>query len=243
MGSTQAWLPEGTWADIATGAVYRSRPGGEHRTLHRDERSIPALLPAGAVLPLARDADTRPDTNPDALELLLLPGADGHRELVEDDGTGTTVADIPTSRTALMWDDAAGVLTIGAATNPSVVPARRSWTVTFFGLDSLDSVTVAGGGAGAGIARTDLGWQVTVEDAPSDIELRLTVRAARGSRTADRRRLQAVLATAQWDHELKWRAWDVLESDADDVGKLAGLQAIGTPAALLSALTEVMASS
>ncbi|MGI5125721.1 TIM-barrel domain-containing protein [Pseudonocardia sp. CA-107938] len=244
MGATRAWLPEGTWGDIATGVVYRARSGGEQLTLHRDERSIPALLRAGAVLPLTRSADTRTDTNPDALELLLLPGADGHRELVEDDGTGTTVRDIPTSRTALTWDDAADVLTIGPASNPAVVPARRSWTVTFLGLSALDSVSVVGGGSGAVIERTGLGWQVTVEDVPSDAELRLTVRATRRSATADRtRRLHAVLSTAQWDHELKWRAWGALESSADEVGKLAELQAIGVPPGLLSALSEILVSS
>jgi hypothetical protein len=136
------------------------------------------------------------------------------------------------------------VLTIGAASDPRVVPARRSWTVTFLGIDALDSVSVTGGGAGAGIERTDLGWQVTIEDAPTDAELRLTVRATRRSGTTDRsRRLHAVLDPAQWDHELKWRAWAVLESDEDDLAKLAELQTVGVPAALLSALTEVLVSS
>ena len=51
-----------------------------------------------------------------------------------------------------------------------------------------------------------------------------------------------MLDPAQWDHELKWRAWAVLESDEDDLAKLAELQAVGVPAALLSALTEVLVS-
>ena len=56
--------------------------------------------------------------------MLVAPGADGAFTLIEDDGTGTTPDDIPTARTTLTWDQAAGALTIGAADDPhGVLPA------------------------------------------------------------------------------------------------------------------------
>ena len=232
MGSTEAWLPEGTWADIFTGTVYRVAAGGQHIRLHRDEQSIPALLMAGAVLPLAQDAFVHPDTNPSALELLLLPGADGIRELVEDDGTGNRI-----SRTVLAWDDAGHTLTIGAASDPGVVPARRDWTVNFLGVSVIDAVEVSGG-----FEPVVTGGVVTIAGVPADGELQVRVRV--GAALGDKRnRLFDILARAQWEHERKLAAWDVLTSDADNLRKVSGLQALGLPQPLLSALIEILVSS
>lgn len=225
MGSTRAWLPEGIWADIVTGTVYRAGPAGRHITLHRDDRSIPALVTAGAAVPLAADPHAPVDENPAALEVVLLVGADGVRELVEDDGTGTGPDTIPTSRTTLAWDDEAQVLTIGAASDPAVVPGRRTWTVRFLGLPGGAETTV------------------TVADAPTDADLRIPLPAPDGPATElKRQRLFDLLARAQWTHERKLLAWQVISADTDDAGKVGELQAIGTPDTLLSALTELIVS-
>jgi hypothetical protein len=223
MGAADAWLPEGAWADIFTGTVYRAGPGGQHIRLYRDDQSIPALLKAGAVLPLAADASARPDTNPAALELLLLPGADGTRSLTEDSGDRV-------SHTPLVWNDADRTLTIGPASDPSVVPARRDWTVRFLGAEVTEAT---------GAEVTD--GLLTVTGAPADGELRISVRFA--AAPADkRRRLFDLLARAQWEHAGKLDAWHVLRTDADSLRKVAALQSLGLPGALLSALTEVLVS-
>jgi alpha-glucosidase (family GH31 glycosyl hydrolase) len=228
MGSTPAWLPEGTWADIFTGTVYRAGAGGRHIRLHRDDTSIPALVRAGAVLPLALDPSVRVDANPDALELLVLPGADGTRELVEDDGTDNHI-----SRTPLVWDDAARTLTIGPASDPAVVPARRSWTVTVLGASALEAT-------GTGVSPVVDGGTVTIADVPADAEIRIQLSAIAG--TDKQSRLFALLGRAQWEHERKWAAWNVLTTDADDLGKVSELQALGLPDSLLSALVELIVS-
>jgi alpha-glucosidase (family GH31 glycosyl hydrolase) len=230
MGSTVAWLPEGTWADIFTGTVYRVDEGGQHLRLHRDEQSIPVLLRAGAVLPLARDA--HPDANPSALELLLLPGADGTRELVEDDGAGDRV-----SRTPLGWDEAAQTLTIGAASDPSVVPARRDWTIRFLGASAIEVVEVRGGGEAA----VDDNGAVVIAGLPADGEIQIQVRVNPVPEDQRRTRLFDILARAQWEHQAKSAAWRVLTT-ADDLRKVSGLQSLGVPESLLSALTEIVVS-
>jgi alpha-glucosidase (family GH31 glycosyl hydrolase) len=231
MGSTEAWLPEGTWADIFSGTVYRAGAGGQHIRLHRDDKSIPALLMAGAVLPLTRDASVRPDTNPPALELLLLPGADGTRELVEDDGAGDRI-----SRTALVWDDAGQTLTIGAASDPAVVSARRDWTVTFLGVSRFDAVDVSGG-----VAPVVAGGVVTIAGVPAGTELQIRVRIG-AARDDKRTRLFDILARAQWEHERKLAAWNVLTTGDDDLRKVSELHALGIPESLLSALVEIVVS-
>ena len=53
LGAVRAWLPPGRWTDVFTGVTYR---GGTTILLHRDLDTIPVLAPAGAILPLAADA-------------------------------------------------------------------------------------------------------------------------------------------------------------------------------------------
>jgi hypothetical protein len=223
MGSTDAWLPEGAWADIFTGTVYRAGPGGQHIRLHRDDQSIPALLKAGAALPLTADASERPDTNPSALELLLLPGADGTREIVEDAGDRV-------SHTPLVWNESDQTLTIGPASDPSVVPAHRDWTIRFLGAPVTEAT---------GAQLTD--GLLTITGAPADGELHISVRFATAP-PDHRQRLFDLLARAQWDHARKLDAWHVLRTDGDSLRKVAALQSLSLPDSLLSALTEILVS-
>ena len=60
--------------------------------------------------------------------------------------------------------------------------------------------------------------------------------------TDKRQQLFDLLARAQWDHARKLDAWKVLRPDGDNLRKVAGLQALGLPADLLSALTEILVS-
>ena len=125
-GSVRAWLPPGTWIDIFTSTVYE---GDREIELHRELGSIPALLRAGGILPLAAEDDLDATRNPERLEVVVAPGADGEFTLIEDDDTDV-------ARTTLSWDQAAGTLTIGAADDPhGVLPAERDWTVTVLGVE------------------------------------------------------------------------------------------------------------
>ena len=73
-GAVRAWLPEGLWVDVFTQTVY---DGGREIELHRELDAIPALLRAGGILPLAAEDDLDATRNPERLELLVAPGADG----------------------------------------------------------------------------------------------------------------------------------------------------------------------
>ncbi len=215
-GSVRAWLPPGRWIDLFTETVY---DGDRELELHRDGRSIPALVRAGGIVPLAAPDDLDATRNPERLEIVVAAGADGAFTLVEDDGTGATPADIPTARTPLAWDQAAGELAIGPADDPhGVLPARREWTVRLLGTDVRE----------------------TVSGAPGE---RLAVRAGAdpGAATPDRSdRLFALLSAAQYDTEAKAAAWATLTAELPAAVQLAELHAQGLPPALLGALTELL---
>jgi hypothetical protein len=219
-GEVRAWLPPGAWVDVFTGTAY---DGDREIDLHRDSGSIPALLRAGGILPLAGEDDLDATRNPERLEVLVAPGADGSFTLIEDDGTGATPADIPVARTVLTWSQADGTLTIAAAEDPhGVLPAARTWTVTVLG---------------AGAER------VTVADAATSEEVVVRVEGGDGPRTPDRAdALFALLNAAQYGHEEKARAWRTLQSDLPAEAKLAELHAQELPRPLIGAISELLAA-
>jgi hypothetical protein len=218
-GAVRAWLPPGAWIDVFTSTVY---DGDREVELHRDGASIPALLRAGGILPLAAEDDLDPARNPERLELLVAPGADGEFTLIEDDGTGATPDDIPTARTTVTWRQETGELTIGAADDPhGILPRERTWTVTFLGVD--DDVNA------------------TITAAPTDRPIRVDAGAGRRPRTAGRSEaLFALLNEAQFEHEAKAAAWRTLTSAQPPEAMLVELHAQGLPRSLIGALSEVL---
>ncbi len=218
-GAVRAWLPPGTWIDVFTSTVYE---GDREIELHRDLGSIPALLRAGGILPLAAQDDLDATRNPERLELVVAAGADGAFTLIEDDGTGAEPEDIPTARTPITWEQASGVLTIGPAENElGVLPGERTWTVAFPGLER-EPVVVSG---------------------PPGEPLRVEAGADPQPRTpalADA--LFETLSAAQYGHEPKEAAWHTLSSDLSPAAKLAELHAQALPRELIGALSELLTS-
>ncbi|WP_020014200.1 glycoside hydrolase family 31 protein [Promicromonospora sukumoe] len=80
-GRVKVWLPEGLWTDIFTDAVYQ---GGRTVEMHRTLGSVPALLRGGGILPLDGGDELDATRNPEALEVLVAPGASGEFVLAED---------------------------------------------------------------------------------------------------------------------------------------------------------------
>jgi alpha-glucosidase (family GH31 glycosyl hydrolase) len=215
-GAVRAWLPPGDWIDIFTETVYA---GDRMAGLHRDGASIPALLRAGGVLALAADDDLDATRNPHRLEVLVAPGADGEFVLVEDDGTGTSPADIPVARTPLRWHQAEGVLEIGPVQGAGgVVPEVRTWTVRLLGTGLAETVELRA-------------------DRPARVALGADPVAETPARSD---RLFAVLSCAQYGHDAKHAAWRTLQSDLPAAAQLAELHAQGLPDGLLGALTELV---
>lgn len=227
LGAVTAWLPPGVWTDVHTGAVLE---GGRTIELHRGLDAIPVLLKAGGILPLAQERETDAAANPAALEIIVAPGVDGSFTLVEDDGAD----DGAIVRTTITWNQASGELTVAPADGPDgVVPAERTWTVTFLGL-GIDEV--------AGAEVSSRGASVTVS---GDVRTTLTIATTPdpAPRTRGREeRLFAVLNTAQHSYDEKTQAWAILTSGRRDVDVLTDLHAIGLPAALVGAITEQLAA-
>lgn len=267
LGRVRAWLPEGRWADVHTGVAYVSPAGGRRLWLHRDLRSAPVLAPAGALVPLdGAHVPGNDPVNPPALELVVVVGADGAAQLVEDDGAATPAV----VRTPLAWDDASGTLTVGPVgpvgkdgpggpDGPgAVVPEVRTWRVTFPGVSRYAvgqpvEVLVDGHPHGAADAPPRLGLadlpggvaqapSVEVTGVPTTARLEVRIGHLTPGLADEERgeRLAAVLDVAHEDHDLKARVARELATGAPVATRLGALDASGLDPRVVSALTELL---
>ncbi len=239
VGSVRAWLPAGVWVDLLTGVAY---DGGREVRLHRDGHSIPVLVRAGGIVPLAAPTETDATVNPAALEIVVAPGADGDFTLVEDDGTGADPAAIPTVRTRITWEQATGTLTVHPAEGAvDAVPATRSWTVTLLGVTDPGEVTVSG----SAVAVTSAGDRSSVEVA--DVGVGETVAVVFGGghepSTSDvEGRLFQLLMRAHWGLDDKADLWRRL-SAGPPAAVLTEFAARGVPESLQAAVAELLTAS
>ena len=125
------WLPDGDWFHFFTG---QPSPGGWH-TVYGDLDAVPVFARAGAIVPLA----TQPagPANPEALTVIVFPGADNAFALYEDDGVTTDYQRGHAAQTELRlaWQPDTLQFTIAPVQgDAAVVPARRAWHVSVRGI-------------------------------------------------------------------------------------------------------------
>jgi hypothetical protein len=237
LGKVRAWLPEGTWVDILTDLVYA---GEREIYLHRGLGTIPVLAPGGAIV--AMDARAVPDNdpvNPGHLELLVVVGADGEFELLEDDGAAAGSL----ARTPIAYDQDSGVLVIGPVHGAvRAVPATRSWTVTFPAVTTVEPVATEDGSAvPARIDRGDTRTSITVDDVPAGAALRIDIGPRPRLRANDvAERLFPLLDRAQIEYETKTQVFRIATSDLPLAVRVSHLLALDLDNALAGAVTEIL---
>ncbi len=238
LGRVRGWLPPGTWVDVLTGTVY---DGDRRLHLHRDLTSIPVLARAGAIVPLdGRAVPSNGTDNPAHLELLVVVGADGSFDLVEDDDAPRPEV----TRTPIRFAQDDGRLIIGPVRGPGTgVPALRRWTVTFLAADEVAEVRVTVDGRPTAHLLVDgpTGPSVTVEDVPLEAELRVGIGPAPRLRPLDlEQRAFEVLDRAQIAHETKVAALAAVTGTQSLAQRLTDLDALGVDPAVVRALSEVL---
>ncbi|MBC7289701.1 MAG: glycoside hydrolase, partial [Actinotalea sp.] len=192
----------------------------------------------------------------DHLEVLVVAGADGSFDLLEDDGaTGEP------SRTPLRWGQGSGRFTAGpVAGSGAGVPERRRWTVTFVAApdDLADrgslTVTVDGTAVPARVHRGHAGPQpdgpgarpttrvsVTVDDVPTTATLAVEVGADPQLRPNDVDPLVfAVLDRAEVGHQTKVEAYAAATGDRPLPVRVGDLHALDLDRAVVDAVTELL---
>ncbi len=218
-GSVTVWLPPGRWVDLFTEVVY---DGARTVVMSRPITSIPVLAKAGAIVPMAPDGERAETVAPEVLDLVVVVGADGALDLVEDDGTGDGLDEAHVATTPLRWDQGSGTLRIGPATGAAaLLPARRRWRVGF-PASTLEPVEVEGA----------VDESVVVEVGPGAV-----------TATSDLRgRLFDLVDRAQTTVADKTAAWAVVGADTSRAARLASLAALGLHRPVELMLVELLGS-
>ena len=130
-GKADVWLPQGDWFDFFTGRRYSaSSPNGRRMTVWRPLDGIPVFAKAGGIVPmqpLSEGDSINSVDNPQHLEIIVFPGADGDFTLMEDSGHYSRQITPATTAITYRWrkDGATSALTVSPAQGDvHALPAR-----------------------------------------------------------------------------------------------------------------------
>ena len=247
------WLPPGDWFHFFDGARFAGADDedGQWLALHGERDAVPVFARAGAIVPLAPRVGWGGVDTPETLDLFVFPGADGHFELYEDDGTTDAYLDGAYSLTPFRqrWEERDLHFEIGPVQGDGAqTPPQRAYTIHVRGVNQPDAVTL----------RRDGEEQPAMHDydeetktlrlgslsVARDERLELVLRAASGHllHQGDPRpdRLRRMLAAFHMHTAAKKGIADDLEAIVDDPGRLASFAVDLSPSqrrALLETLT------
>ncbi len=136
------WLPKGTWIEYTTLETFT---GPRWVRLRGDLNRMPLFARAGAIVPLARGLKSTAEFDGRYLVVNLFPGADGHFDLYDDDGTTDAYQRGQYAVTALelKQTDQAITFSVGAAQGDFPgLPAARTFELRLRGVTSPRKVLI-----------------------------------------------------------------------------------------------------
>jgi alpha-glucosidase (family GH31 glycosyl hydrolase) len=239
MGRADTWLPSGLWVDLFTYVVY---DGDRVTALHRTLESLPVLAKPGAIIPLESTKEVGNGCLvPEEMEAVVVVGADGEYELLEDDGSGAQVEEVKFSTTKITLDQSAGTITIHSSANHIV--KQRKWSIRLPAFTNSSNITAK---AGSDIDMTVNKKQYhTVIELPSlptssDIIISLPANPQLDETNDVLPRIQRLLNSMQIGHNPKLDIWNAVKTEGKPHVRLSRLEALGVDAQVESAVKEIM---
>lgn len=139
MAEVDAWIPEGIYYDLFTGQVYQ---GTQRMLLYRNLETIPVLVPAGAIIPLAGDYEHCCQENPKELDVLVFNGKDGCFEMYEDDCSEMNDMQPVITRFSFTTGEKAKISMNILEDVQGVIPADRSYVLRIRGMQQIEDADV-----------------------------------------------------------------------------------------------------
>ena len=238
LARVDGWLPPARWVDLSTGTVY---DGDRWISLFRSLEDYPVLSQEGSIIPLDGKHGSEIENGasvPESIEIVLVVGANGSFDLMEDNGKGAGIQDVELSSTPIRYDQSTGSLTIGPAQNPLM--EERTWSVKLVShtpksvslqVDSLESVPTP--------KVKDQILKLGKFSTTSTITLSL------GSDPQldiidPRPKIFSLLQDAKIGIDLKGDIWDALQGKSSLSITLSRLNAVGAPAKIKEAVEELL---
>ena len=226
----EAWLPEGTWIDFFTGQVYT---GGQKRKLYRNLESIPVLVKAGGIIPMAKDVMHSHLDNPEQLEVQVFNGESGSFEMYEDCGAEPVVTRFRFTGgekavfTAQVQGDADGV-----------IPERRVCHLVLRAVERPRRVLVNGEEAAWSYDERLRAVTVSVSCGRHDFRVELEL-ACSGIAEPDREQaVYSLLHKAQIEYALKTQVFEAVCGETTLNRQVARLYGLEMPESLMGAMLE-----
>ena len=248
LARTDVWVPPGRHVDLFNGLVYE---GDRQISMYRPLESIPVLAPAGAIIPLDREAS--PDNgckNPTAYEVLVVVGQDGEFTILEDKHDDINSENASTSNGVASTQRRIGIDYKQSTGKLRVAASEKDWTFKFVGVTTVPQrlkVSVAGNKVDAAVSVESKpglpGLAVRVPKATSatdEIIIELGERPQL-SEVDVVDRAEELLLDAQMEFRLKDLVLECLDSTRGPVSKMAELLSLGLEEAVLGALSELVA--
>jgi alpha-glucosidase (family GH31 glycosyl hydrolase) len=238
LAKTKGWLPSGRYVDIFSGAVYA---GDRTLWLSRKLENYPVFAKEGTIVTL--DANSEPGNgteNPESIEVLVVVGADGNFELLEDDGSGSSTEKVKWTRTPINYCQADGILTIGPSTG-AVLAGDRGWTVRFLALAKPEEISVTVGTENRNF-HTEVsrnGIIVNIRKISSKAKATISLGPTPNLSQNDVELLvKPILADAQVPFRLKEDIWTIIAAKIPNTRKVSSLQALEVEDNLRNAVLE-----
>ena len=239
LSKVRTWFPPGRHVDIFNGAVY---DGDREMWINRRLENYPVFAREGAIIPL--DAAPEPENsceNPSALEVIIVVGANGRFEIVEDDGMGASADRVNFTRTPVVFDQAKGTVEIGPAAGASTRLCYRSWTVRFAGFTSPNKVSVFIDGTEKKVTVTKAsnGCLLMIGECPVASKIVIKVNENPQLDVTDYiPRIKEFLLYVQMELQLKEKIWMIITDKSPRTVLISRLHALDLEVNLLHALME-----
>lgn len=238
LASVNAWIPPGLWTDMQTGKAYQ---GPRKAVLCRSLDQVAVLAKPGAIVPLDGRAHLDNSTdNPEAMELMIFPGASNSFALYEDAGDGMEYRHGAYALTHIGWEwgENQAVLTLKTEGDRALLPPQRAWRILLRGMtaDTIDANCAFEQTADAGTRTVALSLASSSHD---DITVRLGNLRLYGEEDREERVFE-FLHGAQISIPLKKKIFDVYKNAPDMPGKVSGLHAMHLEKPLMDALLEII---
>jgi alpha-glucosidase (family GH31 glycosyl hydrolase) len=235
-----AWLPPGRHIDITTGMVY---DGDRLLWLNRRLAEYPVFAREGAIVPFdAAPAPLNDCSNPEAIDILVVVGADGSFELIEDDGTGQHVGDVQFHRTPIKFTQESGKLDIGSRIGGKDASETRSWQVSFMGYVPDGKIQLSLNGGPLDSLSTEISDHgITAKLGSHKAGDKLTVKVGENPQlhvANPTKRIMNILRDFHMELDLKEQIWAILDRDCPVTVKIGELHALELEIEILSPLLE-----
>ena len=243
LSRVRCWIPPGRHVDIFSSAVY---DGDRELWLNRDLSQYPVLAKEGAIIPI--DASQIPENGgdlPQTLHVLVVVGADGKFEIIEDDGSGSSLETTKITGFEISYKQSTGILKICPikSKNPPLLE-QREWVIEFVAckLPILELAVLVNGkphkySTSKGFAL----YSTTIDLGSIPSESVTTVQVGKDPQVVPTNALERVYAVLQdsWiDYDFKVELWKFLSADTPLSIKIGQLSSKGMNEPVFNAILE-----